>query len=381
MSQGMTQAPTTQMATAAEEKLSNWVRVPAIRQRLLAALNESMNADFFFAQIEISFQDPEVQKCTPRSQFEALHRCAAMGLLPSLDQVALIPRWNKDAKVNELDVMPEWRGYKAIMERHPLVLTVDVQLIHVNDTYSFEDGILKHSFDPFAADRVIRSEKDIKGGYMTITWRDGRPPKYHFCTLDYIQKCRSCAEFDAIWKKWYEQQARKTIFNSGYRANHVPVDIAVEAHMSVVIQADNQLLGNDPNRVPSSGAPAALPPTQSRAQQLAQQYLEPRKEEPQQEQRQETVESSDSIPEDNSPNQDGELSDFEAAKQDIEAAKHPVACQTAYNNWCDPDAQNTLTQDEVSELGRLKDAKIATFPKDPPRKKKDSGQQGLNLEA
>lgn len=150
--------------------------------------------------------------------------------------------------------------------------------------------------------------------------------------------------------------------------------------MGVVIETENTLLGNDPNRVPSSGAPAALPPTQSRAQQLAQQYLEPRREEPEPVQQQ--VESQDSIPPDNSPNGDGEISDFEAAKQDIESAAHPVACKAAYDQWCSPDAQNSLTQDDLVELGKVYEAKLATYPKDPPKTKKGhQGQKDLGLEA
>lgn len=363
MSQGMTN-----VATDKEQKISNWVRMPEVQNRILSALNESIKPEYFFAQIEISFQDPEVQKCTARSQYEALHRCAAMGLLPSLDHVALIPR--KNGQYFELDVMPEWRGYKAIMERHPLVFTVDAQLVHINDEYAFEGGILKHTFDPFAADRVIRSVKDIKGGYAVITWKDGRPPKYHFCTADYIDKCMGCAQTKNVWSKWFEQQARKTLYNSCYRANHIPVDPAVEAHMGTVITVDNEYLGNDPNRVPSSGAPAALPQGQSRAKQIAQQYLEPR----QPELIEQATEPQQDEPQDSSPNGDGELSDFESAKQDIENAPHPLALQEFYNNWCNPEADNSLTQDDRMELGRLREAKMLTYPKEPKKAKKD--QQG-----
>lgn len=374
MSQGMTNV----VATDKEQKISNWVRMPEVQNRILSALNESIKPEYFFAQIEISFQDPEVQKCTARSQYEALHRCAAMGLLPSLDHVALIPR--KNGNYFELDVMPEWRGYKAIMERHPLVFTVDAQLVHVNDEYTFEGGILKHTFDPFSADRVIRSVKDIKGGYAVITWKDGRPPKYHFCTADYIDKCMSCAQTKNVWNKWFEQQARKTLYNSCYRANHIPVDPAVEAHMGTVISVDNEYLGNDPNRVPSSGAPAALPQGQSRAKLIAQQYLEPRQTEPEpQTQTQAPQDEPQDEPQDSSPNGDGELSDFECAKQDIENAPHPLACQAAYEKWCNPEAENSLTQDQRCDLGNIREAKMATYPKDPPKKAKKEQQGGLPM--
>jgi recombinational DNA repair protein RecT len=370
MSQGMTNAGAQPMATQNEQKISTWVQVPEIRKRILSALNNSISPDYFFAQIEISFQDPEVQKCTARSQYESLHRCAAMGLLPSLDQVALIPRRN--GSVFELDVMPEWRGYKAIMERHPLVFTVDAQLIHVNDEYTFEDGILKHTFDPFAEDRVIRNVKDIKGGYAIITWRDGRPPKYHFITADYIDKCMSCAQTKNVWTKWFEQMARKTIYNSCYRANHIPVDPAVEAHMGVVIETDNRVLGNDPNRVPSSGAPAALPQGQSRAQLIAQQYLDP--EPPRMEQPK--VESQDSIPEDNSPNQDGELSDFDSARMDVESAADPMKCKAAFDEW-----SAKLTDDgDKADLQAVYDTKLKSYPTTPTKGKK-AQQGGLPLEA
>ena len=70
--------------------VNRWLANDAIVARMNHALGGFMSGEDFIAQIMIAFQDPKIAACTAESQFKAAHRCAALALLPSLQQVALI---------------------------------------------------------------------------------------------------------------------------------------------------------------------------------------------------------------------------------------------------------------------------------------------------
>jgi hypothetical protein len=370
MSQGMTNAQPKTVAPVEGDKLSNWLAYPPARARIESALQPGLDVNYFLAQIEISFQHPDVRKCTPSSQFEAANKLALLGLLPSLKHAALIPR--RAGNGFEIDVMPQWQGYKALMERHPSVFEVNAYLVHKVDTYKFEDGKMEHAFDPFDPKRVFNKVDDLVGGYVVITFRDGRTPKYHFCNADYIAKCMKCAQTDNVWKKWFEQQARKTCYRSCFTSNVIPMDPLVQRQMGTIIEHEDVLLQNNPNFEAPTGIPAATPP--SRTQQMVQQLVSgtlPRAtdavEEPVKQ-----PESQDSLPEDTSPNGDGELSDFQQAQADIEGATDPMACKAAYDQWKDE-----FTDGEAVDLHAIYEDKLKTYPTSKP-KKSSGGQLPLN---
>jgi len=256
--------------------LSTWVADPAVVGRLQASLGDVMPADQFVAHMLTAFQDPKVARCIDKSKYTAIHECAAMALLPTLDQVRLIPYVNracprcgetarKDSGPNgacrcqkckvdftpslELNAMPQWQGYKALMERHPDILEVQGVLVHVRDEVAVENGEPRHSFDPFDPEREIKSVADIRGGYCKILYRNGRPPKYHFTTARQVAKAQQCAQTQNIWNKWYEQMALKTLYRDCYARRAVPIDPLVGARLQRTLKADDLSLGNDPGRV------------------------------------------------------------------------------------------------------------------------------------
>lgn len=261
---------TTVKTNQTPEKLTTWLAAPAIKERIGSALAGYMELEPFMSQMIISLQNETVADCTEQSKFEAVHQCAALGLLPSLSQVALIPREIKN-KGKVCTVMPQWQGYQALMLRHPEVATVKAVLVHVRDSYSFDplSEQLIHEFDPFDAARTITKLDDIRGGYLRITYRDGRLPLYHFVTVDTIRKARDCAQSKNIWDKWFQEQALKTVYRNAYARRVVPVDHLVHSRLQNLVEADDLALENDPNRavvLPVSVAPITHKP--SRAEQL-----------------------------------------------------------------------------------------------------------------
>ena len=227
----------------AEGKLTEWVESPAVSTRLGAALDGIMPTETFIAHMLTAFQDAKVRQCSDRSKFTAIHECAAMGLLPTLGQVRLIPY--KDT----LQAMPQWQGFKALMERHPDILEVQGVLVHMKDNIEVRNGEPIHSFDPFNPKRIFNSVDDVRGGYLKILYANGRPPKYHFVTANQIKKAQSCAQTQNVWKSWYEQMALKTIYRDAYARRAVPIDPMVNARLQKIINTDDLQLGNNPQLV------------------------------------------------------------------------------------------------------------------------------------
>lgn len=233
-----------------EIKERDWLLMPNVVAGISSALAGYMDATSFLNQMLIAFQDEKLIGCTAKSKFEAAHQCAALGLLPSLKQVALIPRDIRDRGLC-VTVMPQWQGYQALMLRHPEVLTVKAVLVHVNDSYSYDPLTeqLAHDFDPFDANRKIEKLDHIRGGYLRITYKDGRPPQFHFVTVDTIRKARACAQAKNIWDAWFQEQALKTIYRNAYARRVVPIDHLVHSRLQELVEADDHALGNDPDRV------------------------------------------------------------------------------------------------------------------------------------
>lgn len=233
-------------------RLSSWVQSANVKDRLLSSIGGTRaEAERFLTHALVSFQTPQIMACTPESQLKAMFELCALGLLPSLQQAALIVRGNA------VTVMPQWQGYQALMLRNPEttgVLDVEAHLVHVRDECVYANGTLKHSFNPFDESRTITSEADIVGGYLKVTYRDGRPPKYHFVPVSKIIQARECSAPNTktgkrpVWERWFYEQALKTIYRNAYQRRAVPVDPLAAHHLEAANRAEDIALDNDPLR-------------------------------------------------------------------------------------------------------------------------------------
>ena len=229
-------------ALAPIKQVRHWMTDDKVRKSVADILPSDINCDAFIGQCLIALQTDDLQKCSPQSQFQAIFTCATLGLLPTIKQVAMIPRAGK------VDVMPQWQGYKALMERHPSILELTPYLVHKTDSYSFENGVMVHKYDPFNESRSIESIKDIVGGYVKIEYTDGRTPKFFTCTAQYIEKCAKCAQTNKVWSVWFEQQALKTLIRACYARRAVPLDPFAEKALKILSEKEDEMLGNDPSR-------------------------------------------------------------------------------------------------------------------------------------
>jgi recombinational DNA repair protein RecT len=247
----------TQIATQPSKTISALLANDKVQQRIGDALGEGVDQNQFMAQLQISLSRDDLRECDVNSLYAAAHTCACLGLLPSLKQIAIIPRQVKDKQGRvirtDADVMPQWQGYKAIMMRNPEVLDVHAFLVHPEDEFHCDPTLhppVHHRFDPFSGERVFKNFDQVRGGYLKIEWRDrARPDKYHFVSCDNIRKARSCALTGKIWEAWFEEQCLKTVYRNAFARQVIAVDMQVNRALQRLTQIEDQLHSNDPARV------------------------------------------------------------------------------------------------------------------------------------
>jgi len=268
--------------------LRELLEAPNVRAGISAALGGFMEEGNFLAQMLIAFQSPGVIDCTLDSKFKAAHLCATLGLLPTLGQVALIPREMKGQGLC-CTVMPQWQGFQALMLRHPDVKTVKATLVHSSDSYGFDpetESIVNHTYDPFDPKRTFHTFDDLRGGYLAVTFKDGRSKQYHCVKLDVFQKARKCAQSDNIWTKYFEEQCLKTVYRNAYARRVIPIDPFAAQRLQGIVECEDDALGNDPDKVivsPSSAItyqPASEQPAQSRTEKAAAKMKKPAESKP-----------------------------------------------------------------------------------------------------
>ncbi len=243
-------------------RLSEWLAQPDQIQRFEDALGGYMDARLYVAQILIFFQKPEIAECTAASQFEVALKCASFGFVPNLNHVAIIPRnaktsiQGREQWVKVATMMPQWQGYKALMERHPDIHLVTPRIVFDHEVYEYDEetGAIKHFMDPFDPKRVCDKDlKNLRGGYVVIEWKDGRK-QFHYVTADHIRKSRECSEpikkrnageqlkFPPVWDLWTDSMVLKTILRDCYSKRAVPIDPFLAGRLSKLVNDDDEAM-------------------------------------------------------------------------------------------------------------------------------------------
>jgi recombinational DNA repair protein RecT len=257
MSTSLAETPKTEQPKG----LRAMVTTEQVQRAIASSLAGVFDSEKFTSNMIVELNRAELAGCSTDSKYLAFHVCATMALAPWLQHVALIPRALKD-KGESVTVMPQWQGLHAIMMRHPDVLDIRARLVHRTDTYSWDNERerLTHTMDPFAKERVFSKMDDVVGGYLVITYRDGRK-KYHLVHQELMVKARGCAKGTGIWDKWVEEQCLKTVYRNAYARRVVPIDALVDEEMTRVLAAEDEALENDPQRVVRVAAeePKAIP--------------------------------------------------------------------------------------------------------------------------
>jgi recombinational DNA repair protein RecT len=219
-----------------------------------------MNEQQFTAAALDTFGRPEFSRFDTAAKVQAIVRFAVLGLYPGPQAHAyVIPRGPS------LDVMPGFRGYQYLAEQLPGVARVTAHIVHTSDEFKVatvgvdEYVVLQHSYDPLppSGGRVFTyPDKGVKGAYVKMQMMD-KSVRFHFCTVDYINKARGCAQTQKVWKDWFEQMVLKTAIRSARNRGFFSGDEQIDRRMSLMGEADDEVLDNDPHRTAEPEAPVS----------------------------------------------------------------------------------------------------------------------------
>ncbi|MGQ9733378.1 MAG: recombinase RecT [Candidatus Zipacnadales bacterium] len=178
----------------------------------------------------------------------------ALRLWPSLNQY-VISSWESDDGRATLRWAPTFRGMLALCSRSPELAYVEPVLVLDGDEFSYRDGVVSHMYNPL--DDRIATPENIRGGYVRIVYRDGRPARYHFVSRSKIAKNRSCARRDRVWVDWFQEMALKTLIRDAFARGALPLTAEMTA-VAAAIGAEDEYLGNDPDRPSMNGYDARI---------------------------------------------------------------------------------------------------------------------------
>ena len=193
-----------------------------VRETVLSNLPDWVDRRLFVTAALDVFNDRKLQRYPASVKLRALATCASFGLYPGQQEhVYLVPRGQ------ELTVQVGFRGYAFLARQQDGVSDVTVHLVHTGDVFEVESTgpdawrVAKHDRDPLVQ-RYFRFKKGIKlsdtglrGAYIIKHLDDGSLDTW-FIPGQRLLDNLSCAQTDAIAKKWPERFYRKTAMRAAW---------------------------------------------------------------------------------------------------------------------------------------------------------------------
>ena len=195
-----------QLATQPKNDLRSFIAGDTFKQQVALSLPSHMTPDRFTRIALTAFtKTPKLLECTRESLLRCLMDCSSMGLEPDGRHAHLIPYRDNRRNVTDCTLIIDYKGIIELVRRDPKVLDVQCFTIRQNDTASWENGVVSHSF-PIGGDRGA-----VIATYTVITWANGqRSTGEPFQKAD-AEKARKSSRsgesgpwkdhFDEMWKK------------------------------------------------------------------------------------------------------------------------------------------------------------------------------------
>lgn len=144
--------------------------------------------------------------CDPVSVMHSIVNVAQMGLIPGIRQeVALIPYWNKQSKMYDLNVVPMWRGLMKIATSNPAVSNFNRDLVYNGEAFKCMSGSNPSIHHEQNADLRSSSEsiyEDVAAAYACCTVSGSL--KYYVAYRPEILRAREASQKKDLWDKWPE---------------------------------------------------------------------------------------------------------------------------------------------------------------------------------
>lgn len=160
--------------------------------------------------------NPSIAQCTQRSLLSAVVQSVQLGLEPNiLGHCWFVPYANRKTGNSEIQFQIGYKGWMELVQRSGKAVILMTETVREKDVFEIELGIdqkLKHI--PANGDRG-----KIIGFYATAKHLISNEKVFKYMTVDEIDKVKALAKMDlknpdAIWNKFYEQMAIKTVLKN-----------------------------------------------------------------------------------------------------------------------------------------------------------------------
>lgn len=172
------------------------------KQQVALSLPKHMTPDRFIrVGLTALMKTPKLLDCTQESVLQCMLNCSALGLEPDGRRAHLIPYGTT------CTLIVDYKGIVELAKRSGDVSNVFAQIVCKNDSFSWENGEVKHQIDFKSA------RGDMYAAYAIITFKDGTKQTDVMTKdeVDAIRK-RSKAANSGPWVTDYNEMAKKTVF-------------------------------------------------------------------------------------------------------------------------------------------------------------------------
>ena len=187
--------------TKSDKTLRALITSDAAKAQISTAMPSYLSPDIFIrVTLTTLNKTPKLQKCTQGSFTECLLDLASMGIVPDGRQAHLIP-YGTTCKV-----MVGFQGFLDMVRRDENVSDVEVFTIRENDTATFHNGELDHSFN------AVAERGEVVGTYTRISWIDGTKRCGEPFLKEDAEKARASSQSgnSGPWKDHYVEMWKKS---------------------------------------------------------------------------------------------------------------------------------------------------------------------------
>lgn len=196
--------------TVKQQAFQTWMQ-DGSKNRLTQYLPSDVPADRFSAVVIRAVQeDPQLLMVDDqKSLFLACQRAAQDGLIPDRREGALVifKAKKNDQYVTAVQWMPMISGVRKRLSKCGFDLVAEV--VHEKDEFyqqKGDDPRIEHKPPPLGQPRG-----NIIGAYAIATHKTSGRKYREVMDMEELNKVRSVAKTDAVWKQWFSEQARKTV--------------------------------------------------------------------------------------------------------------------------------------------------------------------------
>ncbi len=191
-------------------------------------------------------RNPKLLDCTPQSFCGAIIQSAQLGLEPDgvLGHAYLIPFWNGEKKLTEVQFMPGYKGLVDLSRRSGNLSTVYARVVYAKDAFSYQYGL-----DPDLTHKP--TQDDDAGGiiavYAVAHLRDGGKQFEVMLTREVEaireqSKKRNKGKESSAWREHTAEMYKKTVLRRLCKMLPVSVElqkaVALDEHQEAGIPQD-----------------------------------------------------------------------------------------------------------------------------------------------